>query len=250
MAILMNLDNNQQKTQQFDNYLTDHLGHTIDPQSRIKKKQWLQYNYQKLLPVNLNAKILEIGPGHGELLEFLIKDQKYQNVIGVDISSEVVKFCNNIIPESTKLLSGDNQYFKENQNQFDCIMMLHVLEHVPKSQTVSLLTHLHNCLKPGGLMIVEVPNMANPIVGLNFRYADFTHEVGFTDASLKYVLRRAGFSDIDIRPSKVPTGSVARKIQYFLQISLETVLSLAMKVYIPSSKQIISTAIYAVLSKS
>jgi 2-polyprenyl-3-methyl-5-hydroxy-6-metoxy-1,4-benzoquinol methylase len=249
MEILMTPDNHQQKTQQFDNYLTDHLDYTIDPQSRIKKKQRLQYNYQKLLPGNLNAKILEVGPGHGELLEFLIKDQKYQNVIGVDISSEVVNFCNELIPESTKLLSGDDQYFKENQNLFDCIMMLHVLEHVPKNQTISLLTHLHNCLKPGGLMIVEVPNMANPIVGLNFRYADFTHEVGFTDASLKYVLRRAGFFEIAIRPSIVPTISVARKMQYFLQLSLEIVLSLVMKIYIPSSKQIISTAIYAVSIK-
>jgi 2-polyprenyl-3-methyl-5-hydroxy-6-metoxy-1,4-benzoquinol methylase len=233
----------------FNNYLTEHLGYTIDHKSRQKKKQWLKSNYQNILPNDLNAQILEVGPGHGELLEFLIEDMSYKNVTGVDISAEVVDFCNKILPNSTNLVTSDFKYFTDRPNTFDCIMMLHVLEHVPKSQTHELLKALCKSLKPGGLMVVEVPNMANPLVGINFRYADFTHEVGFTDASLRYVLLRSGFSQISVHPSKVPTNSPARIIQSLLRSIVDGILSLIIKVYIPSSKQIISTAIYAITTK-
>jgi ubiquinone/menaquinone biosynthesis C-methylase UbiE len=233
----------------FDNYLTEHLGYTTTPESRNKKKEWLRYNYQKILPGNQNAKILEIGPGHGELLELLIRDMKYENVVGADISAEVVSFCNQAMPNSVKLLSGDNEYLKENHNSFDVIFVIHVLEHIPKSETHSFLSTLHYALKPSGVLIVEVPNMANPVVGLNFRYADFTHEVGYTDASLKYVLRRAGFSDVSVYPTKVPAYSIARKLQHVLQLMVGYLTSLIVKIYIPSSKQINSAAIYAISKK-
>jgi 2-polyprenyl-3-methyl-5-hydroxy-6-metoxy-1,4-benzoquinol methylase len=242
-------DNTTQEKKLFDNYLTEHLGHTINSKTKEKKKQWLMHNYQNLLPQDLNVEILEVGPGYGELLEFLIQDMKYKKVLGVDISPEVVDFCNSTIPGSAELLGEGYEFFENKRNHFDCIIMLHVLEHVPKNQTVALLTALYGSLKPGGLIIVEVPNMANPIVGLNFRYADFTHEVGFTDASLKYVLRKAGFSDISVHSSKVPATSFARKVQHILQVSLGQLISLALKIYIPTSKQITSTAIYALSIK-
>jgi 2-polyprenyl-3-methyl-5-hydroxy-6-metoxy-1,4-benzoquinol methylase len=245
----MILDNATQEKNLFDNYLTEHLGHTINPKTKDKKKQWLRHNYQNIIPKDLNIEILEVGPGYGELLELLIQDMEYKKVLGVDISSEVVDFCNRVIPGSAELLGEGYTFFDDNRSRFDCIIMLHVLEHIPKNQTVAFLVALFGSLKPGGLIIIEVPNMANPLVGLNFRYADFTHEVGFTDASLKYVLRKAGFSDISIHSSKVPTVSFARKVQYILQIIIGQLISLVLKIYMPTGKQITSTAIYAVSIK-
>jgi 2-polyprenyl-3-methyl-5-hydroxy-6-metoxy-1,4-benzoquinol methylase len=233
----------------FDSYLTEHLSHTIDPKSRVKKKQWIERNYLSVLPQNLDARILEVGPGHGELLEFLIQDMQYKNVIGVDISGEVVEYCNDLIPGSTLMVDENYQYFNDRLSYFDCIVMLHVLEHVPKHRIVDFLAAIHNSLKPGGFLIIEVPNMANLLVGLNFRYADFTHEVGFTDASLKYVLRRAGFSEIAVSPVSVPIGSIARRVQYLLQNVVNKIIALILKIYIPSSRQITSSAIYAVSTK-
>lgn len=40
--------------------------------------------------------------------------------------------------------------------------------------------------------------MANPFVNTAGRYIDFTHEIGFTEKSMRQVLRATGYSNIKI----------------------------------------------------
>jgi hypothetical protein len=66
--------------------------------------------------------------------------------------------------------------------------------------------------------------MGNPCA-LRLRYADFTHEIGFTDKSLQQVLWIAGFRDIRVLPApdqgllnKVVAGAIRffiRKIMWY-----------------------------------
>lgn len=51
-------------------------------------------------------------------------------------------------------------------------------------------------MKPGGGLIVMVPN-AQSNTGCYWAYEDFTHHTMFTSGSLYYVLRSAGFSDVE-----------------------------------------------------
>jgi 2-polyprenyl-3-methyl-5-hydroxy-6-metoxy-1,4-benzoquinol methylase len=195
------MNNTQNK---FNAYLTSHLSQVNTNRSSISKKERLKYNYQTLLPNNLESKILEIGPGFGELLLVLCKDLGYVNIKAIDISQEVVDYCNSILPESTEFTDNTIEFLKSNKNLFKMVFMLHVLEHIPKQETISILSEIYSALETDGTLIIEVPNMANPITGLNLRYADFTHEVGFTEISLKQVLYKAGFSSVSVYPSEVP----------------------------------------------
>jgi hypothetical protein len=52
-------------------------------------------------------------------------------------------------------------------------------------------------VNPNGVAIVETGNLARP-AGMFVRYIDFTHESGFTENSLRQILRAIGFSDIVI----------------------------------------------------
>lgn len=239
------------KSATFEYYLTEHLNNTGNSTSRIKKKQWLKYNYKNLLlSISKESRILEVGPGGGELLELLVNDMNFRNVTAIDISKEVVEFCNEIVPGTTTLVNEDCDYLNNKIEQFECIMMLHVLEHLTKDRIHEFLTLLYSSLRKGGLIVIEVPNMANPLVGLNYRYADFTHEVGFTESSLRYVLSRAGFTDIQIFPSQLPTYSISRKLQFILQSILNAILSWLIRIYLPTDSPITSTAIYAIAYKS
>ena len=202
------------------------------------------------MPKNRNLKILEIGPGFGELLSFLSEDHGYKKICAIDISQEVVDFCNNIIPRSTEITDDTIGFLEKNKNQYGMIFMLHVLEHIQKKDTIPLLSQIYTSLQNGGTLIVEVPNMANPIVGLNLRYADFTHESGFTDISLKQVLRKAGFTNVSVFPCKVPIVSVPRFFQSILQQSINQFLNLISNAYLPRREQIMSSSIYAVATKS
>jgi SAM-dependent methyltransferase len=232
--------------EKYDNYLTNHLSQISNQNSRV---QWLSCNYKSYLPASLNTKILEIGPGYGELIDSLINKLGYKNTKAIDLSQEVVDFCNAVAPNSTTKVSDTSDFLSKYKNCFGMIFMLEVLEHVPKSETINLLSQIYNALEPGGVLIVEVPNMANPITGLIFRYADFTHEVGFTDLSLTHVLQRSGFSKISIYPVRVPIVSLPRFFQSLLQGVINQFLNLIKRVYMPPLKQISAHTIFAVAIK-
>ncbi|CAK0781281.1 Methyltransferase domain-containing protein [Gammaproteobacteria bacterium] len=235
---------------QFNDYLSNHLSTTRNLCSRKHRKQWFSYNYKRLLPNAPDIKILEIGPGYGELLELLSQDCRYKNVKAIDMSQEVVTYCNQILPGCVEKVDNTVLFLEQHACHFDLIFMLQVLEHVGKPDVISLLEAAYNSLLPGGKLIIEVPNMANPMIGSYLRYADFTHEVGFTDLSLRYVLQCAGFSQVSLFESKVPNVSLGRIFQAGAQKLLNMILGLMIRIYMPNRKQMLSPTIYAVAIKS
>jgi hypothetical protein len=60
------------------------------------------------------------------------------------------------------------------------------------------MTLAHERLKPGGKALVVVPNMGNPFTAPRGRYVDITHEVGYTQESMNFLLELAGFARIRI----------------------------------------------------
>jgi trans-aconitate methyltransferase len=232
--------------EKYDNYLTNHLSQVSNQNSRI---QWLTYNYKSYLPTSLNTKILEIGPGQGELINYLINNLGYRNTKAIDLSQEVVDFCNTIAPNSTTKISDTSNFLDEYKNYFGMVFMLEVLEHIPKAETINILSRIYDSLEPGGVLIVEVPNMANPITGINLRYTDFTHEVGFTDLSLMNVLQRSGFTKVSIYPLHVPIVSFSRFFQSLLQGVINQLLNSIKRVYVRGPKQVLAHTIFAVAEK-
>ena len=222
--------NNRNKL--FENYLSDHFGRIANPDHyRRSKISYVEHNYKKYLPKHRDARILDIGPGFGEVMEWLVREQHYTNVQAIDLSAEIVAFCNMRLPNSTLLVENTDEFLVENLGKYDCIFMLHVLEHVPKQEVIPLLRNIRNALTPSGCLIVEVPNMANPFIGLYTRYADFTHESGFTDPSLEFVLRSADFSRIDVFGLKLPMNRFSRVLQFLIQTPLIGILTLIYRIY-------------------
>jgi len=77
-------------------------------------------------------------------------------------------------------------------------LMTHVLEHIPKDRIVAALSSIRtSILAPDGALIVAVPNASSP-THCYWRYEDWTHTCLFTSGSLLYVLRAAGFSNVQI----------------------------------------------------
>jgi len=77
-----------------------------------------------------------------------------------------------------------------------------LLEHRPKDELLPMLDAAGASLRPGGRLIVEVPNM-DWILASHERYMDLTHEVGFTRNSLNAVLSVV-FSEVAIQGSRLP----------------------------------------------
>lgn len=233
----------------YNNYLSHHFSLGASSASRRRRIDSLAANYGPYLPSRKDAKMLEIGPGLGELLEYLFRECGYSEISAIDLSPEVAEYCNCVAPGSTQVVADSTAYLMANTTRFDCIFAFHLLEHLPKAQIILFLKAIKAALVPGGIAFIEVPNMANPIVGSNIRYADFTHEVGFTESSLGFVLRSAGFSDISIFGIRVVRNSVLKSVQYCAQSVINLLLQLIIKVYYPTKRQILNTSLCGVAKK-
>jgi cyclopropane fatty-acyl-phospholipid synthase-like methyltransferase len=226
----------------YDSYLSLHLNkEPSSAEARGDFKEELACNYS--LYFDQNTSVLEIGPGHGELLE-LLHESGLTDIHAVDISPEAVEKCNSIVPGSTLLVENTIRYLRNLDKKFDRLFMLHVLEHIAKPNTIPLLSAVRASLCKQGLLVVEVPNMANPIVGSYFRYADFTHESGFTEDSLEHVLLLAGFSSVEIHPFWETMTSTQRMAQFVLA----QLMRFAFRSY-KRREPIVSPAIFAVARK-
>ena len=234
----------------FDNYLTTHLQNIDSGIKRENRTDALRANYLELFrKLERSAAVLEIGPGHGDLFGMLRNEVGLTNVTAIDLSREVVEFCNAQWGGGVTLVEDTRRFLEQHESSFDAIVLLHVLEHVPRSETVPLLRAMHGALRPGGCLVIEVPNMGNPLVGLTNRYADFTHEVGFTESSLVQVLRMASFDSLDVRRFRLHRTSVFRWIQWMARGTLEAMLTLAVMLY-TRSPEINSASIVATARRS
>jgi 2-polyprenyl-3-methyl-5-hydroxy-6-metoxy-1,4-benzoquinol methylase len=154
-------------------------------------------SFGKLLPTNLDARILDIGCGMGHFLHYL-NLKGYRNLMGVELSPEQVDFCQKTVNTNIVLISDLVAFLSERPQSWECIIFKDVIEHLPRIQVIPTLSAIFQALTPGGTVIVETGNLASP-AGMFVRYIDFTHESGFTENSLRQVLRAVGFSEITIR---------------------------------------------------
>jgi 2-polyprenyl-3-methyl-5-hydroxy-6-metoxy-1,4-benzoquinol methylase len=233
----------------YQSYLTKHLLNQINSDSRCNKKKWIFHNYKQYIPDNKSTNILDIGPGFGELLELFVVDEGYVKTSAIDISKEVVNYCNSIVPNSCFYVENTEEYLRSMPNKYDVILMLQVLEHIPRDSVINLLDAVRESLNPQGIAIIEVPNISNSIIGADLFYSDFTHQVAYTDTSLKYVLKSANFSSVDVYELKVPLVTLMRLIQSCLQTIISYLMIALKKLYYPSRKHYVSPVIYAVARK-
>lgn len=98
------------------------------------------------------SKVLEIGAAAGDFLNVL--EQRGHRVAGVELSARAVREAEE--KYNYKFFHGDLLGAQFPKEEFDVVMMYHVLEHVPNPQT--LLAEIRRVLKKGGVLIIEVPH--------------------------------------------------------------------------------------------
>lgn len=237
-----------EKLASFDSYLSRHYARVVKQtdEFRARRRHYFIHNYRRFLPEDPEQQLLDIGPGYGELIEALARDLGYRRVQGVDLSEEVVRFCNEIVPESCSVAEDTTVFLNDRPNMYAGIFMMHIIEHVTKTEIIPLLSSVSQALMPNGCVMIEVPNMSNPFTGSNARYADFTHEVGFTEMSLTHVLEAAGFSQVETFAPKLPWDRIGRLPQMATQLVLDSALRLAFTAYSYPKPRILAPTLCAV----
>ena len=194
------------------------------------------------LPENRKGAIYEAATGPG-IIQVWLRDKGYSNVYGSDFAVKEAELAKEINPN---IEHGDSVVgvTARGDEQYDAIIALDFLEHIPRESVLVFLKNSRGALKPGGVLIMRAPNADSPLVGLNL-YNDITHVWAYTTVSLRAMSRICSFSSISFdddttssiqryRWIKCPVMKVAQWIlRHLLNIACRTrVTHLGSSIYI------------------
>ncbi|MBI3255360.1 MAG: class I SAM-dependent methyltransferase [Candidatus Andersenbacteria bacterium] len=181
----------------YAHYLSTHFGRAgrQEDDNFIFQERYFKKNYLPYLPKDRNARIVDLGTGLGHVL-FFLQRAGYKNILGVDVGHEVIEFC-----RAHKFPVVEEEiitWLATQKETIDAIVLNDVLEHQTKPEMWAMLEAMRDALKPGGAVLIKVPNMGNPLLGNDSRYLDITHQNGFNENSLRQALFMAKYKKVDV----------------------------------------------------
>lgn len=140
--------------------------------------------------VDQKKKILEIGCSSGFMLLPLIK--MGHECTGIEPSGV---FSEYLLNKNIPIFNSLKELMKNQSNEkYDLIMHFFVLEHI--SNPIQFLKQQISLLKPGGILIFEIPNAADPLFSIydipEFErfYWSIAHPWYFSEKSLNFLLKK------------------------------------------------------------
>ncbi len=170
-------------------------GETFDREGALLRSRAIAYHLRGWMSERKDARILDLACGSGSLL-FVLSEQGYRDLTGVDISPDQVALARQVTPNVRQESVLD--HLENNPNSYDLITGYDIIEHFDKNEVLRFLDGCFSALQSGGRLILQTPNGDSPW-GNSLRYGDFTHEVCFNPNSLTRLLRLVGFGNLEVR---------------------------------------------------
>jgi 2-polyprenyl-3-methyl-5-hydroxy-6-metoxy-1,4-benzoquinol methylase len=185
-------------------YATTHAGITDSASvARVFRRDILPH-----LPGDQQADILDLGCGQGLLVKQLT-DLGYMRARGIDISPEQVETAHQA--GVTQVALGDFRKYLT-PGSVNAVIATDFFEHLTKFENLEAMDCIHAALRPGGSLILRVPNAVSPFGG-NYRHGDLTHETSFTPRSLRQLASAAGFAKVEVFPSLPPVHGLKSAVR-------------------------------------
>jgi len=168
--------------------------------------------------VGTDKRVLELGAANGHVTKEL--KARGNSVVAVEIE-EALRGELEAITDSVVITDLDDLDLidKVAREQFDVVLAGDVLEHTIHTRLI--LEEIRQLLKPGGYLVISVPNIAHGDVRLallngEFRYRDVgildrTHRTFFTRETLIEFLTANGFHNLEVFASTTPVGTTEIK---------------------------------------
>lgn len=159
------------------------------------------------LPEDKGTPILDIGCGSGQFLYFL-RGEGFTDAYGIDVDARQVEIGRELGLDCRR--QPVSEHLGEDGPLYGLVAMLDILEHFTREELFPMLEAVSSRLRPGGRLIVSVPNAEGPD-GLRAVYSDITHEIAFSLTSLSEMLFCHGLKLTSFRDPWPAPVSPARK---------------------------------------
>lgn len=148
--------------------------------------------YRKGIPHFVpDGRLLEVGCSYGKFLKQM-KDWGW-DVEGIELNARAAEYAEKEL--DLPVHRGVIEDVSLQENKYDCVVMRMVLEHV--ASPLDVLCAIGRSMKPGGELVITVPNIACPEVKYFGEYSYFlqlpTHLSHFSPDSLSQALNKAGY---------------------------------------------------------
>jgi len=171
---------------------------------------WLILEDELLLETlvkNEKLRILDAGCGFGHLLKSIQQRSLRVESFGIDASCKMLKMGKEKLEVSSHLTCGDVMALPFNDNSFDMIISMEVIEHLPHPLT--FLLEAKRVLKKGGFLIIITENRLD-LTQISYKLKRETHQVAgdpthinvLTIHELSQLFDKAEFTDVKVRAIK------------------------------------------------
>ena len=170
---------------------------TMSEEFEIFETHFLPFLKEKaelIIPMLEGKKVLEVGCGTGDLLQFLYSDN--YELVGSDYSNIYLDKARerNLSIKLFKADLLDDKFWLQYENKFDSVIASEVIEHIQDDSKA--LKTIFRILKPSGVLVLTVP-------AFNFLYSNHDKKIGhfrrYSKKSLNNIINSAGFSIETIR---------------------------------------------------
>lgn len=186
-------------------YNQDYYAEWISIQRKKREGMWAR-RLKGIESVANKGRLLDVGCGEGLFLE-LAKRNGWR-VHGTDVSTYAAEFASARLDQN--VFCGEIWDAGFDEQSFDVISLWHVLEHT--ASPMRTLQELRRLLKPGGLLVLAVPNLNDRLMQVAYRLVKgrkprlFSigdkeiHLFHFSAQSLRLLLEKVGFACVKVSP--------------------------------------------------
>jgi SAM-dependent methyltransferase len=174
--------------------------HTDTPEHDANLHAMFERWLRPYLPADKNAAILDVGCGRGYAMSWLA-NSGFTKLQGIDVDVGQVEFARSR-GLNVQHVTDSVAFLDTRPTRFDFVLLMDVLEHMPRPHDRMLLETIQRTLRPGGRLLCTVPNALSPLANY-WRHIDYTHETTFTPESLDFLIGHAGFEIEGIHPLEI-----------------------------------------------
>ena len=185
----------------FDRIATRYVRKDLVPSSRCARRQRFESTISAV-PMKRSWRVLEVGCGAGFGATYL--RGRCQEYVGLDHSRELVRLARQRNGgAATEFVATSIAEFATDR-EFDLIIMIGVLHHLEEIECA--MAAVVPLLAPGGYMVANEPQPANPLVSairrmrtvLDREYS--SDQVQLDRRELRRIFLHSGLEDIEVRP--------------------------------------------------